>query len=43
MRAALAAFEVAGVPTTIPMHQAILASPAFASGAYDTRAIPGWP
>ena len=45
MQAALAAFEVAGVPTTIPMHQAILASPAsgFADGAYDTRAIPGGP
>jgi acetyl-CoA carboxylase biotin carboxylase subunit len=41
--AALQAFHVAGVPTTIPMHIAILGSPAFRSGAYDTRAIPGWP
>jgi acetyl-CoA carboxylase, biotin carboxylase subunit len=41
--AALAAFRVEGVPTTIPMHQKILASEAFASGAYDTRSIPGWP
>jgi acetyl-CoA carboxylase, biotin carboxylase subunit len=40
---ALARFHVAGVPTTIPMHQAILQSPAFQSGRYDTRAIPGWP
>jgi acetyl-CoA carboxylase biotin carboxylase subunit len=43
MIAALSAFEVAGVPTTIPMHLAILRSPAFRSGRYDTRSIPGWP
>ncbi len=43
MIAALEAFGVAGVPTTIPMHLAILRSPAFQTGAYDTRAIPGWP
>ncbi|MBA3820259.1 MAG: ATP-grasp domain-containing protein [Deltaproteobacteria bacterium] len=43
MIAALSAFTVTGVPTTIPMHLAILASPAFRSGNYDTRAIPGWP
>ena len=41
--AALSAFEVAGVPTTIPMHLAILRSPAFRTGHYDTRSIPGWP
>ena len=40
---ALGAFEVAGVPTTIPMHLAILRSDAFGRGTYDTRAIPGWP
>ena len=43
MIAALGAFEVAGVPTTIPMHAAILESEAFRSGSYDTRTIPGWP
>jgi acetyl-CoA carboxylase biotin carboxylase subunit len=43
MIAALSAFEVAGVPTTIPMHVAILGSEAFRSGNYDTRSIPGWP
>ena len=43
MQTALAGFRVEGVPTTIPMHQAILASRAFQSGDYDTRAIPGWP
>jgi len=43
MLAALAAFEVEGVPTTIPMHRAILASDAFRTGRYDTRSIPGWP
>jgi acetyl-CoA carboxylase biotin carboxylase subunit len=31
-----------GVPTTIPMHLAILASPAFREHRYDTRTIPGW-
>ena len=40
---ALGAFEVAGVPTTIPMHLTILRSDAFGRGTYDTRAIPGWP
>jgi acetyl-CoA carboxylase biotin carboxylase subunit len=43
MIAALRAFRVEGVPTTIPMHLAILASDAFRTGAYDTRTIPGWP
>jgi acetyl-CoA carboxylase, biotin carboxylase subunit len=40
---ALSAFAVEGVPTTIPMHLAILQSEAFRSGRYDTRSIPGWP
>ena len=43
MMAALSAFEVAGVPTTIPMHLAILGSAAFRANRYDTRSIPGWP
>jgi acetyl-CoA carboxylase biotin carboxylase subunit len=43
MIAALSAFQVAGVPTTIPMHLAILRSAAFRENRYDTRAIPGWP
>jgi acetyl-CoA carboxylase biotin carboxylase subunit len=43
MLAALAAFRVDGVPTTIAMHRQILASEAFARGDYDTRHIPGWP
>ncbi len=43
MIAALRAFHVAGVPTTIPMHVEILGSAAFRSGDYDTRSIPGWP
>jgi acetyl-CoA carboxylase biotin carboxylase subunit len=43
MLAALRAFHVEGVPTTIPMHIAILESDAFRTGNYDTRAIPGWP
>jgi acetyl-CoA carboxylase biotin carboxylase subunit len=40
---ALARFDVAGVPTTIPMHAAILSSEAFRTHRYDNRAIPGWP
>ncbi len=43
MIAALSAFTVEGVPTTIPMHLAILNSDAFRTGRYDTRSIPGWP
>ncbi len=43
MVAALTAFTVEGVPTTIPLHLAILKSEAFRTGRYDTRAIPGWP
>ncbi|HET9991930.1 MAG TPA: biotin carboxylase N-terminal domain-containing protein [Kofleriaceae bacterium] len=43
MLAALAAFRVEGVPTTIAMHRQILASEAFRTGSYDTRSIPGWP
>jgi acetyl-CoA carboxylase biotin carboxylase subunit len=43
MIGALRAFDVEGVPTTIPMHLAILNSPAFRANRYDTRSIPGWP
>lgn len=32
-----------GVPTTIPMHLAILKSEDFRNSNYDTGAIPGWP
>jgi len=41
--AALETFACEGPATTIPMHLAILRSPAFRRGAYTTRAIPGWP
>ena len=43
MIAALGALVCEGVPTTIPMHLAILRSDAFRNGDYDTRSIPGWP
>jgi len=39
--AALRAIEVAGVPTTIPLHLQILSSPEFRANRYDTRTIPG--
>jgi len=39
---ALGRFEVVGVPTTIPMHLAILGSEAFRTHRYDNRSIPGW-
>ncbi len=32
-----------GVPTTVPMHVAILGSRAFRDGSYDNGGIPGWP
>ena len=38
----LAESKVEGVPTTIPLHLAVLASPEFKAGKYDTRSIPGW-
>jgi len=40
---ALSAARVEGVATTIPLHLAVLDSPAFRAGNYDTAAIPGWP
>jgi acetyl-CoA carboxylase biotin carboxylase subunit len=43
MARALGELVCEGVPTTKEMHSAILASPAFRDGNYDTRAIPGWP
>src|SRR5690606_13925703 len=42
MVAALSKLECVGVPTTVPMHLAILNSPAFRANDYDTSAIPGW-
>ncbi|MCZ7682089.1 MAG: hypothetical protein M5U28_26165 [Sandaracinaceae bacterium] len=43
MIAALTELECRGVPTTAPMHLAILRSEEFRAGRYDTRTIPGWP
>ncbi len=43
MLACLRAARVEGVATTIPLHLAVLASPEFKKGDYDTRSIPGWP
>jgi acetyl-CoA carboxylase biotin carboxylase subunit len=42
MAAALRELVCEGVPTTVPLHLAILASPDFRAGRYDTRTIPGW-
>ena len=42
MLAALGELKCEGVPTTVPMHQAILASQDFRANRYDTRRIPGW-
>jgi acetyl-CoA carboxylase biotin carboxylase subunit len=47
MLAALGAFEVAGVPTTISLHRAVLAHPDFRSGRVTTRWVeetflPSW-
>lgn len=43
MIAALEGLVCEGIATTVPMHLAILRSPAFIANAYDTRRIPGWP
>jgi len=43
MLAALRELVCEGVPTTVPMHQVILASDDFRHHRYDTRGIPGWP
>ena len=43
MRRALTNSRVEGVATTIPLQLAVLASPEFRRGEYDTRTIPGWP
>jgi len=43
MLEALGELRCEGVPTTVPMHQAILASSDFRQHRYDTRRIPGWP
>jgi len=40
---ALAALRCEGVPTTVPLHRAILESSDFRGHRYDTRTIPGWP
>jgi acetyl-CoA carboxylase, biotin carboxylase subunit len=42
MLRALSESKVEGVPTTIPLHLAVLDSPEFRAGKYDTRSIPGW-
>jgi acetyl-CoA/propionyl-CoA carboxylase, biotin carboxylase, biotin carboxyl carrier protein len=39
MAAALAAYEIAGVPTTIPFHRAAMAHPIFRAGEATTRFI----
>jgi acetyl-CoA carboxylase biotin carboxylase subunit len=42
MSRTLRATRIDGVATTIPLHLAVLDSPAFKKGQYDTRSIPGW-
>ncbi|MEZ4248225.1 MAG: hypothetical protein R3B99_08310 [Polyangiales bacterium] len=42
MIGALSNLVCEGVPTTVPMHLAILRSDAFRTHQYDTGAIPGW-
>jgi len=42
MRNTLRASKIEGVPTTVPLHLAVLASDEFRSGNYDTGSIPGW-
>jgi acetyl-CoA carboxylase biotin carboxylase subunit len=42
MLATLSRARIEGVATTIPLHLAVLHSPEFRHGVYDTRSIPGW-
>jgi len=42
LRKALDELTVEGVKTTRPLLRAVLDSPEFRSGRYDTRTIPGW-
>ena len=42
MIGALEGLTIEGLPTTAPMHLAILRSKAFRTSAYDTGGIPGW-
>jgi acetyl/propionyl-CoA carboxylase alpha subunit len=43
MDAALGGLTVTGVPTTASLHRQVLADPRFASGAYDTSMLDGFP
>jgi acetyl-CoA carboxylase biotin carboxylase subunit len=38
----LRASNIEGIATTIPLHLAVLDSPQFRRGQYDTKSIPGW-
>jgi acetyl-CoA carboxylase biotin carboxylase subunit len=42
MLACLGGATIEGVSTTIPLHLAVLDSPEFRAGEYDTASIPGW-
>ena len=42
MLACLSGATIEGVSTTIPLHLAVLDSPEFRAGEYDTASIPGW-
>ncbi len=42
MLTTLRASRIEGVSTTIPLHLAVLDSPEFRAGNYDTRTLPGW-
>lgn len=42
MERALNAIELTGVPCTVPLHQAVLASAEFQEGTYNTGSLPGW-
>jgi acetyl-CoA carboxylase biotin carboxylase subunit len=39
MQAALADYRIEGIKTNLPVHQKVLAHPAFVSGAYDTSLL----
>ncbi|PSS60556.1 acetyl-CoA carboxylase biotin carboxylase subunit [Ensifer sp. NM-2] len=42
LRKTLDELAIDGVPTTVPLHQALAAAPAVRSGAFHTRFLEGW-
>jgi acetyl-CoA carboxylase biotin carboxylase subunit len=42
LRGALAALKIAGIATTVPLHQALATDPEVAASRYHTRVLEHW-